>query len=178
VVYAWARSAIQARRAAPVQLPEVSAAELDAHKPVGNALRGASIFLLWIPAICDLTGTTVSAPSTHPAFHASSDWLYDLLAPVSRYASLIHALDVARRRPATLRDVTRGFFPFAPQLRVPPASATVGCRASSRALFASFSFPSGYPHRRATFDLLSDMPILSRTPPAAFPTRNLPFPSE
>lgn len=51
VVYAWYKA-----RNAPPQLPLD-----DEDAPKGEHLQGWSIFLLWLPAACDLTGTTVSS---------------------------------------------------------------------------------------------------------------------
>ncbi len=51
VLYTW----ISARRSSPVYLAEDS--QLLAHKDL--TLSGFKVMLLWIPAACDLTGTTV-----------------------------------------------------------------------------------------------------------------------
>jgi hypothetical protein len=51
VIYTWLRSR---RQSPPVQLQEVT----DKLEP--QPLKGWKVLLLWIPAACDLTGTTVS----------------------------------------------------------------------------------------------------------------------
>jgi drug/metabolite transporter (DMT)-like permease len=44
-------------KSAPVQLPDSE--DLQPLKPAAQQLRGWKILLLWLPAACDLTGTTV-----------------------------------------------------------------------------------------------------------------------
>lgn len=35
-------------------------------KPRGKSLRGTNILVMWLPALCDLSGTTVRLPPTLP----------------------------------------------------------------------------------------------------------------
>lgn len=53
VLYAW----FKARQSAAIQLTTIS--EDDIAKPQLQELRGWKMLLLWLPAACDLTGTTV-----------------------------------------------------------------------------------------------------------------------
>jgi hypothetical protein len=53
VAIAWLR---MKHKSAPVQLPDSEDLPL---KPAAQQLRGWKILLLWLPAACDLTGTTV-----------------------------------------------------------------------------------------------------------------------
>lgn len=61
VAFAWLRTRHQS---APVHLPE-SEEESILRKPAAQQLRGWRIFLFWLPAACDLTGTTVRLTSSH-----------------------------------------------------------------------------------------------------------------
>lgn len=80
VIYTW----LQARqRTAPVFLP--SDLEEDVHEPGKiedncEELRGWKILLLWLPAACDLTGTTVRRSSVFP--------LLVLVSPIIDYADI------------------------------------------------------------------------------------------
>lgn len=97
MLYAWAAARYRQRR---IQLPtedvvhaqtanEAEEDDDDAAKaqPAGRALRGWAVLLLWLPAACDLTGTTVRAPPslspsflsfslTIPLFSASFSYIY------------------------------------------------------------------------------------------------------
>jgi len=57
VLYAWVRLGPQS-----VQLQEEE--PLVAKPAGGTTLKGWKVLLLWIPATCDLTATTVRLPST------------------------------------------------------------------------------------------------------------------
>jgi hypothetical protein len=92
VIYTWLRTR---RRPAPVHLTPDSQADPPIHSkfPPPEELRGRKVMLLWIPAVCDLTGTTVRYPSfslhltlklpaflvdeyrspVHPGVHISND---------------------------------------------------------------------------------------------------------
>jgi hypothetical protein len=83
VFYAWARTYINTHRVrrGAVRLPDADAndnltgltndvpnlagdgfigeSQDDIVRKTANPLKGSAIFLMWIPAICDLTGTTV-----------------------------------------------------------------------------------------------------------------------
>jgi len=58
VIYTWLRTR---RRTAPVHLTPDSQADPPIHSkfPPPEELRGRKVMLLWIPAVCDLTGTTL-----------------------------------------------------------------------------------------------------------------------
>jgi len=55
VIYTW----LQSRRQSPVQLPEDESLVPNKLEPEPEQLAGWKILLLWIPAACDLTGTTL-----------------------------------------------------------------------------------------------------------------------
>ena len=60
VIFTWLRARRQS-----VQLPEDSEGDPQASHKINlsqkEQLRGWKVLLLWLPTICDLTGTTVSA---------------------------------------------------------------------------------------------------------------------
>ncbi|KAJ6547386.1 hypothetical protein B0H19DRAFT_1211964 [Mycena capillaripes] len=55
VIYTW----LQSKRQSPVQLPEDESLVPNKLEPQPEQLAGWKILLLWIPAACDLTGTTL-----------------------------------------------------------------------------------------------------------------------
>lgn len=95
VLYTWLRSKTK-RPSSPVQLAEDDPDLEPLTKPLEDKpeeLKGWKVFLLWIPAACDLTGTTVRLwlsysrelmfnatllaneyrPSLYPRFYLSND---------------------------------------------------------------------------------------------------------
>lgn len=103
VIYTWFRS----RRQSSVQLPEDLDDPLVPNKlvPEPQQLSGSKILLLWIPAACDLTGTTVRClVYLHPPLSIT------LPAPlVNEYRPVVHSRFDLSNDPRRFGPIRRSF---------------------------------------------------------------------